>query len=155
MKKAALGILAGLLLASCSSYQRDFRAAVRAYEPSPSPSGPWKGSWQSEVNGHHGPLWCLVRQNPDNPRLWDFRYRAGWGVLQFGDYTHRIEARPTPRGNLPVTGKMTLPNNFGTYTVKGLVTCDTKGAATGASSPSPDPKGPRSPTHSRPTSPWP
>lgn len=113
-----------LLLASCTSYQRDFRSAVQSYQPSSLPTGPWKGTWQSEVNGHHGPLWCLLSQDRLDPRLWNFRYRAGWGVLQFGDYVHHVAARPTPGGNLPVSGKMTLPNNFGTYAVKGVITPD-------------------------------
>lgn len=111
-----------LTLASCSSYQRDFRKATLT-KPQPGPTGPWKGHWQSEVNGHYGPLWCLVSRDSE-PDLWKFRYRAGWGFLQFGDYTHQITARPRKDGSLPVSGKMTLPNNFGTYSVHGLVTDD-------------------------------
>jgi len=124
MKSAWLGIFAGLLLGSCSSYQKDFRSSVKSDEPPAFPTGPWKGHWRSEVNGHHGPLWCLISQNPDAPELWDFRYRAGWGLLQFGDYTHQVRATPNSEGNLPVRGKMTLPKNFGTYSVRGLITPD-------------------------------
>lgn len=120
-----LVIFAGslFLLASCSSYQRDFRAAVRSQSGYNSPTGPWKGEWKSEVNGHHGPLWCMV-SGDSRAGIWNFRYRAGWGVLQFGDYTHQIAAIPESDGSLPVEGKMTLPNNFGTYTVKGQLTKD-------------------------------
>lgn len=120
MKAVCLGIFAGLLLASCSSYQKDFRNTSLT-KPSPTPTGAWKGTWKSEVNGHHGPLWCLVSQAPNDPHLWDFRYRAGWGILQFGDYTHRI--RTTKKNNtLSLNHSMTLPKNFGTYRVIGKVT---------------------------------
>lgn len=112
------------LLSSCSSYQSDFRSAVRNHSESTSPAGPWKGEWTSEANGHHGPLWCLLSPDPNQPDTWNFRYRAGWGVLQFGDYTHQIKGTLAKNGNLPVEGKMTLPNNFGTYAVKGQLTKD-------------------------------
>ena len=124
MKKLWIGFLAALLLASCSSYQKDFRSAAKTYQPKPSPTGPWKGTWKSEVNGHHGPLWCLVSHDQSAPQTWHFRYRAGWGVLQFGDYTHSIPAKLKRDGALPVSGKMTLPKNFGTYAVKGTLTED-------------------------------
>ena len=120
MKMFWLPLATVLTLASCSSYQRDFRKATLT-KPQPGPTGPWKGHWQSEVNGHHGPLWCLVSRDSEGD-YWNFRYRAGWGLLQFGDYTHPITATPKKDGSLPVEGKMTLPNNFGTYSVQGLVT---------------------------------
>jgi len=123
MTRLSMALLVSLLLASCASYPKDFRAAAKEHQPSPLPSGPWKGTWKSDVNGHSGPLWCLISQDPSQPDLWNFRYRAGWGVLQFGDYTHQIKARTTMAGEfrLPVRGEMTLPNNFGTYSVEGAV----------------------------------
>ena len=120
MKMLWLPLAIALSLASCSTYQRDFRKATLS-KPLPGPLGPWKGHWQSEVNGHHGPLWCLVSRDSEGD-YWNFRYRAGWGLLQFGDYTHPITATQKKDGSLPVEGKMTLPNNFGTYSVQGLVT---------------------------------
>lgn len=117
----ALALPVLFLLASCSSYQDDFRAVSSKAAPTGSPKGAWKGSWKSEVNGHHGPLWCLVSQDDKNSDLWDLRYRAGWGVLQFGDYTHTIVSRLDSAGTLPVEGTMTLPKNFGTYTVNGTI----------------------------------
>ena len=124
MKSLWFGILATLLLASCSSYQRDFGTSVKEYRPvikrKPSPAGPWKGTWKSEVNGHHGPLWCMIAKDETLPDTYNFRYRAGWGVLQFGDYTHRI-ATKEKNGILPLNHSMTLPKNFGTYRIKGQV----------------------------------
>lgn len=123
MKKIGTGLLAALFLASCSSYQKDFRASTKEFQkitkPISTPAGPWKGTWQSEVNGHHGPLWCLISRDRENLTLWNFRYRAGWGVLQFGDYTHQLHAKLSPASVLPLKGQMTLPNNFGTYGIEG------------------------------------
>ena len=111
-----------ITLISCSSYQRDFKKAAKKFKPQQSPEGPWKGTWKSEKNGHQGPLWCLVSQDPTNPDLWNFRYRAGWGVLQFGDYTHQVATKLKSNGTLPVKGSMTLPKGFGTYSVEGELT---------------------------------
>lgn len=120
------GLLVALLalpLASCSSYQRDFRkASLAASKKAPgAPTGPWKGFWKSEVNGHHGPLWCLISKDANDPETYLFRYRAGWGVLQFGDYTHPVI--PEKKGEaLVLDHAMTLPKNFGTYRIQGTVT---------------------------------
>lgn len=114
------GVLALFLLASCSSYQRDFRKASLT-KPSPSPTGTWKGTWKSEVNGHHGPLWCIITRDPSAPDTYNFRYRAGWGIFQFGDYTHRIVTQKEDR-TLPLDHSMTLPKGFGTYQIEGKVT---------------------------------
>ncbi len=125
MKRLWIGLLASLLLASCSSYSGDFGAETKKFnqstKPASTPSGPWKGTWKSEVNGHHGPLWCVVSQDKVDPSLWNFRYRAGWGILKFGDYTHQLQANLDRRtSNLPLKGKMTLPKNFGTYAIEGV-----------------------------------
>ena len=110
-------------LTSCgSSYHADFRKSKNQEPLKTSIEGAWKGTWKSEVNGHHGSLWCIVTENKKSPNLWDFRYRAGWGVLQFGDYLHPVPTQLDRKGNLPVDAQMTLPNNFGTYSVKGLLT---------------------------------
>ncbi|MGJ8698048.1 MAG: hypothetical protein ACSHYF_17140 [Verrucomicrobiaceae bacterium] len=116
-------LLASLtLLASCSSYHLDYEKAAKNFKEAKDPAGPWQGTWKSEVNGHHGPLWCLVSRDPQKPNDWKFRYRAGWGILKFGDYTHPVNAPLKPNGTLPLDDKMTLPNNFGTYAVKGTIT---------------------------------
>ena len=122
MKARWLAALPLLLLISCSGYQRDFHRATQEFQQNQSPKGPWNGTWKSEVNGHHGPLWCLVSQDPNSQQTWHFRYRAGWGLLKFGDYTHRVTTSLRPNGSLPLNASMTLPSNLGTYTVKGQIT---------------------------------
>jgi len=114
-----------LLPASCSKFTGDFQTAAKNFKPKAVPAtaaGPWKGTWKSEVNGHKGPLWCLISKDQKDPALWNFRYRAGWGILKFGDYTHPVKTKLTAKGELPLNDEMTLPKNFGTYKVNGTVT---------------------------------
>lgn len=111
------------VILGCSVYPRDFRAAVAAQPVTHvSPDGPWTGEWRSEVNGHHGPLWCVV--SPGDAGRHAFRYRAGWGVMSFGDYTHVADTRSDGRGAISFAGEMELPGGAGTYAVEGKVTTD-------------------------------
>ena len=122
--------LPGLLaLSSCSTYQADFAQAVAAAEvPANSPAGPWEGRWKSSFNGHEGPLWCIITPTPDQPGSYDFRYRAGWGALKFGDYTTTVKPEGTAT-SWTVTDTMDLPGGFGTYSIKGAVTPKTFSAS--------------------------
>jgi hypothetical protein len=113
-------------LSSCAnSYTRGFAEASSALpRPPTNAEGPWLGTWKSDVNGHTGPLWCIVQPAPGRPGEYDFRYRAGWGVLKFGDYTHTTPAKPAADGSLKLRGEMVLPGGLGTYQVAGRVTRD-------------------------------
>ena len=119
--KSALTCLLLAILVSCSQYQRDFQKEMKKEAPANSVEGPWKGEWKSEMNGHHGPVWCLVSKTPNKEKEWIFRYRAGWGFFQFGDYKHVVEANKKDK-TLPLNASMKLPGNFGTYHVKGTLT---------------------------------
>ena len=64
--------------------------------------------------------WCMIKRDESSSGTYNFRYRAGWGLLQFGDYTHPVRTTQED-GALSLNHSMTLPNNFGTYRVKGQV----------------------------------
>lgn len=115
-----------LALSSCAnSYTRGFAKASAALpRPPVDVEGPWIGTWKSDVNGHTGPLWCIVQPTPGRPGEYDFRYRAGWGALKFGDYTHTTPAKPAADGSLKLSGEMVLPGGLGTYQVEGRLTRD-------------------------------
>lgn len=116
-----LGVLLAGVAVGCSSYPRDFReAAARQPKPATSVVGPWKGEWRSEANGHHGPLWCLI--DVDDRGRHAFRYRAGWGAMRFGDYTHEPTTEADGSGRIRFSGEMALPGGAGTYAVEGRVT---------------------------------
>jgi hypothetical protein len=123
-----LPLLLAALLPSCSTftYQADFEKAVAAApDPPADPTGPWKGSWISKHNGHSGPLWCMITPTPEAEDSYDFRYHAGWGKFEFGDFTHTVPGAMAEDGSLAVKGDMKLPGFVGTYTVDGKVTKDT------------------------------
>lgn len=109
------------LFASCSTYHADFANAVQAAPvPPDAPTGPWKGRWMSQANGHKGALWCVI--TPGAEGTCDFRYRAGWAKLQFGDYTHTCPVETKNDGSLGIDSAMKLPGDWGTYTIKGTIT---------------------------------
>lgn len=115
-----------LALSSCAnSYTRGFSQASSALpRPPANAEGPWLGNWKSEVNGHTGPLWCIVQPAAGRPGEYEFRYRAGWGVLKFGDYTHTTPAKLASDGSLKLSGEMMLPGGLGNYQVEGRLTRD-------------------------------
>lgn len=112
------------LLSSCaSSYSREFADASVTLPRSPrNAEGPWIGTWKSDTNGHTGPLWCIVEPSANNPRSYDFRYRAGWGFLKFGSYVHTVPSKRNADGSMKLSGEMALPSGLGTYQVEGLLT---------------------------------
>ncbi len=119
----ALLLALSAILPSCLSYHARFDKAVAAAAGKhPHPTGPWIGTWKSDWNGHEGPLWCIVTEAPDQPGSYDFRYRAGWGILQFGNYVHRVKPDKSPDGALLVKGEMDLPKLVGVHSLDGKVT---------------------------------
>jgi hypothetical protein len=128
MKPVIIPLAAALAVAlsSCvNSYHRGFTEASAALpRPPANAEGPWLGTWKSDVNGHTGPLWCIVQPTPDRPGDYDFRYRAGWGVLRFGDFVHTTPAKLAADGSMKLSGEMTLPGGFGSYRVEGRLTRD-------------------------------
>ncbi len=69
-----------LALASCSSsFNREFKRIndQESRHDRHFITGPWQGTWRSEVNGHHGELRCLVLDpNQCVPVSYGFRYHA-------------------------------------------------------------------------------
>jgi hypothetical protein len=73
VKRAAAVLL--LLLAGCSSFDRDFEAAGAA---SADPLvGRWEGSWTSDDTGHTGDLRCLITK--EGAGEYSARYHATYG----------------------------------------------------------------------------
>ena len=72
-----------MVTSGCSTFRREWKAATAKPPPAKDISGPWEGSWRSDVNGHHGRLRCVVS------RLDGGRYRARykatyWKIFRFG-----------------------------------------------------------------------
>ena len=66
-RKSVLPVLSlALLLAGCSSFNRDWNKAGVVPGSSDSIAGRWDGRWLSTANGHEGKLRCLItRQTND------------------------------------------------------------------------------------------
>ena len=83
-----------------------------------------------EIPSLHYPHGPLDRNDhtvriPGKPGTHDFSYRAGWGVLRFGNYTHTTPTTRNRDGSLILNGAMALPAGLGTYKVKGKLTATT------------------------------
>ena len=83
MKRASL--LSFLLLAGCSSFNRDF--SERPFSPEGALAGHWEGTWHSDVTGHEGGLRCIISRKDGD---YSSRYYATYGfcIFQFSfEYT--------------------------------------------------------------------
>jgi len=79
-------LAAGLLgAAGCSSFERDWKAAVAAPRPSDPLTGPWKGEWRSLASGHSGELRSIITAGPEGGYL--ARYKAGYFCCFTFEYT--------------------------------------------------------------------
>lgn len=115
MKTLHLPLLAlcGLFLASCGSFERQWKQSVADYEAGrvKSPEGPWTGTWTTRTNGHTGNLRAIVSEAPGGE--YDFRYHATWAKIFSGAYTVRFPG--TRSGStLKVDGEQKL-GPFGTF----------------------------------------
>ncbi len=73
----AIGLV---LVTSCSSFHRDWRATVA--QPTPTDlSGAWEGQWHSIQTDHRGKLRCLVTPSEMQTGHYNFNYWAKWGLL--------------------------------------------------------------------------
>lgn len=57
----SLAILA-CCITGCSSFNREYQAALAQPIPTTDISGPWEGTWVSDKNGHNGKLRAVLRQ---------------------------------------------------------------------------------------------
>ena len=57
-----------ILSTGCSRFDRDWKTAVDTWQPADHTdiSGPWKGTWQSEMHSSSGQLRCLISKTSDN-----------------------------------------------------------------------------------------
>lgn len=104
MRIAAFAAL--LMLASCSAgFNHDWKKALAGRsESSPhDPSGPWQGTWRSEVSGHQGELRCIVSRTAasgaaDRGNLHRFHYHATFLKTLSATYDVTHEVKKTKEG---------------------------------------------------------
>jgi len=72
-----------LLVAGCSSFNRDWKRAAVGPQMTNDVAGRWEGSWMSAKNGHNGRLRCLI--TPASENVYNARFRARfWKIFSFG-----------------------------------------------------------------------
>jgi hypothetical protein len=110
--------LAGLLGGGCSTFNRDWRNQAQAAHDEL--AGLWQGSWQSNANGHHGDLRCIV--SPMQDSTFETRYRASYmGILRF-EYSLPVDVEGSA-GTYSFIGQADLGALAGgVYTYTGRVT---------------------------------
>lgn len=75
-------VLWGLVavVASGCSFNREWKRAAAYRTPTNDIAGAWVGQWRSDVNDHHGMLWCIL--TPHAPNACMARYKARfWKVF--------------------------------------------------------------------------
>lgn len=70
---ALLGLV--FFLTGCSTFDRDYEAALNRPHAVDSPEGPWSGRWTSTRNGHTGELRCIVQKSVDDTYTARFKAR--------------------------------------------------------------------------------
>ena len=114
--------LFALLLASCSSFERDWNQSVADYRSGKvaSPAGPWTGTWTTKTNGHTGALRAIVTPSSGPAGEYDFRYHATWAKIFSGAYTVTYPAKKSG-GVTRVDGEEKL-GLFGTFGHRATIT---------------------------------
>ncbi|WP_133796051.1 hypothetical protein [Prosthecobacter fusiformis] len=112
------------LLSSCShSFNKEWNAALKA-GPQPGIAGAWEGTWQSDINKHHGRLRSVVGPAKNSAGDHPFHYRATWAGFLSGGY--RVDHRVTGSKNTwQFNGQHQMPGwAGGLYTYEGTVKGD-------------------------------
>lgn len=90
-----IAVLIGGLLAGCSSFNRDWKAAG-AGGSAPDPlAGRWEGTWRSDVNAHTGALRCLI--TPATNGTYTARFQAKYRKLVQLTFSYAVSLVVTNR----------------------------------------------------------
>ncbi|MFM8470664.1 MAG: hypothetical protein ACKODH_11995 [Limisphaerales bacterium] len=109
--------LAGLLAFSgCSTFNRDWKAAVASPHPTNSIEGRWEGKWLSDHNGHTGGLRALIRKL-DNGQ-YETRFHATYGVIFSFETQVKLDVRAAD-GQWQFSGAEDLGKPWGVYRYEG------------------------------------
>ena len=112
----SVALAALLVLSGCSTFNRDWKAAVAKPTPADSIEGRWEGQWLSDHNGHHGKLRALIRKLDSGQ--YETRFHAKYaGVLSFGMQS-KLDVKPAG-GLWQFSGEENLGKPYGVYRYEG------------------------------------
>lgn len=111
---------AAMLVCGCSSFHRQWDAAVAQPLPAHDISGPWEGSWRSGKNNHRGRLRCVM--TPAGTNLYQAHFHATFWKIFRAAYEVPLEVR-REGGTFRFTGQSDLGLlGGGIYTYEGTAT---------------------------------
>ncbi len=84
-----------LVLTGCSTFDRDYQAALKQSVRAGSPEGPWTGRWTSDKMGHTGELRAIVVKDIDDTYTARFKARF-WKCFT---YTSTAALTMEPKGD--------------------------------------------------------
>ena len=90
-----LAVLLATLLAGCSSFNRDWKAAAAGGAASDPLAGRWEGTWRSDVNAHTGELRCLI--TPATNGTYTARFQAKYRKLVQLTFSYTVSLAVTNR----------------------------------------------------------
>src|SRR5262245_43740557 len=83
--------LAVVALTGCSTFNRQWKAAVAWPAPADSIEGPWQGTWTSEATGHEGALRAVIAHKTNQVYLARFQAKYNFVVPLKFSYTLELE----------------------------------------------------------------
>jgi hypothetical protein len=129
LRKPTLLLAAGLACLSLTGCT-DFKNAWEEQLKKPRPvytdlTGPWEGTWKSDVNGHNGKLRCIITKQKDG--AYEFHYWAQWQKVLSGSFkqNYAVEVDKAKPGTFRFEGARDLGKMGGKFTHKGVATATT------------------------------
>jgi hypothetical protein len=118
MKNIILLVLLGLT--GCSSFHREYKAALTQPVPTNEISGPWEGRWLSDKNGHTGELRAVLKQT--SAEEYDAYFHATFWKIFRSSYRVPLQFKEE-NGRTTISGEQYLGwLSGGNYTYQGEAT---------------------------------
>ena len=123
-----VAVVFSLGLSSCSiGYNREWAKAGQeaTVRPPKDMSGPWIGTWRSDMNGHHGDLRCIVTPLAGNDGKERFHYHATFMRFLSATYDVTHVVKPTKDGFVFSGDQALYGKGSGLYHYEGKATSQT------------------------------
>ena len=118
MKSTILILL--LCLTGCSSFNREYKAALTRPIPASDISGPWEGRWLSDKNGHTGKLRAVLEKSSN--QQYDAHFHATFWKIFRTSYRVPLNFKEE-NGRTTLNGEQNLGRlSGGIYTYQGEAT---------------------------------
>ncbi|MFT5109842.1 MAG: hypothetical protein ACI9UA_005494 [Pseudoalteromonas tetraodonis] len=111
-----------LSLASCTDFKKVWAEEVaKPKQKRTDLTGPWEGTWKSDVNGHNGKLRCVITKQPDGQ--YEFHYWAQWQKVLSGSFKQNYTVVENKnKGSFSFSGERDLGKMGGKFNHEGNTT---------------------------------